>query len=339
MPTRDISEETGQIVDDADLISKPVRDALNEIVSWFATTADVGISNSDVASNAGIVTTKLKHSNTDLDTFLENEHSATGVHTQVSQGITDLVIESGGTAASQVLIAATYITTENTSGGKSVAGLDADGDAETVSETILLDDDDDSMDATDGSAISETANKTYTILCLRDLTTGGVYTTKFVFYDGTSLDSAFYSTDLAGYNTRMSKAYTHAKIVGAVFNDVNEDLERPRPIGGGSTNDLWKPSPAMMATGSFTGTGSSNEITGVGFTPSHVMVKNANSLKSARFRTQDQTGAYSQYYGIDAPATETGITSIDYDGFTVLSDESVNESGDTMFWVAFKENR
>ncbi len=339
MPTRDISEQTGQIVADSALTSKPVRDALNAIVSWFATTAGLGISNSDIASDAAIVTTKMKHSNTALDVFLGLEHSATGVHTQRGTGLTNLVIQEGATRESQILIAADYITTYNTSGGESLAGLDIDGDTETISETILLDDTDDSMDATDGSAIVSATSSTLTILCLRDLTTGGVYTTKFVYYEGISLDSAFYSTDLAGYNTRMSKAYTHARIVGAVYVDADDELEQPRPIGGGSTNNSWIPAPVMMVIGSFTGTGSSNAITGVGIRPDFVIVDNtSNPNAKTRYRTVKHGGAFSSTFS-PGVATETGITSLDTDGFTVLSDEGVNQDGSTIQWIAFKVNR
>ena len=339
MPTRDISEQTGQIVDEVALVSKPVRDALNTIISYFSTTAGVGISNSDTASDAAIVTTKLKHSNTALNVFLGLEHSAIGVHTQRSNGLTNLVIQEGATRESQILIAADYITTYNTSGGQSLAGLDIDGAVETISETILLDDTDDSMDATDGSAITSATSSTLTILCLRDLTTGGVYTTKFVYYEGASLDSAFYSTDLAGYNTRMSKAYTHARIVGAVYVDADDELEQPRPIGGGSTNNSWIPSPMLMVTGTFTGTGSSNSITGVGFRADLLIVNNGNTVDTTtRFKTVDAVGAFSHYFGAGS-GSETGITSLDTDGFTVATDNGANKSGDTMAWIAFKVNR
>lgn len=345
MPTRDISEQTGQIVDDSAVISKPVRDALNAIVSWFSTTAGLGISNSDIASDAAIVTTKLKHSNTALDVFLDLEHSITGVHTQRSNGLTNLVIQEGATRESQILIASDYITTYNTSGGQSLAGLDIDGDAETISETILLDDTDDSMDDDGGNAIGSGAatSSTLTILCLRDLTTGGVYTTKFVYYVGASLDSAFYSTDLAGYNTRMSKAYTHARIVGAVYVDAADELEQPRPIGGGSTNDSWIPSPMLMATGTFTGDGAaSHAITGVGFKPTFLIVNQGTTSiptgTSTRFKNVDIIDPWSHFFGAGT-ATETGIISLDTDGFTVSTDPGVNADGITIYWIAFKGNR
>ncbi len=334
--SRDISEFLGQIVADAGLKAGPVNDALETIAGWFS---DGTIGNADVASDAAIVTTKLKHSNTALNTFLGLEHSATGVHTQRGNGLTNLVIQEGATRASQILIAADYITTYNTSGGQSLAGLDIDGDTETISETILLDDTDDSMDATDGSAIVSATASTITILCLRDLTTGGVYTTKFVYYEGASLVSAFYSTDLAGYNTRMSKAYTHARIVGAVYVDADDELEQPRPIGGGSTNDSWIPSPMLMATGSFTGTGSTNSITGVGFRPTLLITNNGTTVDTTtRFKTVEQAGAISAYFGA-GHASETGITSLDTDGFTVATDRGANESGITIQWIAFKGNR
>jgi len=337
MPTRDISEYTGQIQNGLDYDAGPVRDALNTIMSYLATTAGVGLSNSDIATDAAIATTKMIHGAVALNTFLAVAHATDGSMTQVSPGVENLVVQSGATETHQTLITADYITVKNTSGSKHMVGIDEDGDAETISETISIADTNDSMDATDGSAITEAASTTYTLLCLRDII--GTYETKFVYYAGTALDSAFYSTDLAGYNTRMSKAYTHAKLIGKVYNDANKNLEKPCAIGGGSTTNPWHRSPMEMAAGYFSGTGSTNNITGVGFTPTFVMVKNSNTDDQAWYRTYQQ-GATTYSMAFDASsAVQTAITSIDYDGFTVATHDGANKSGSSIHWLALRTNR
>lgn len=343
MPTRDVSEETGQIASGLSLKSAPVRAGLNEIVSWFTTTAGLGISNGDVATDAAIASTKLIHGSVALNTFLgaSGEHnSADGTHTQVSQGVQNLVISSNASNPEyQVDITADFITVENTSGVKHMVGLDVDGNAETISETIGLTTAADSMDATDGSQITEAASTRYTLLCLRDLTTGSVYTTKFVFYAGTSLDSAFYSTDLAGYNTRVSKAYTHAARVGSAYNDANQDLELPSPIGGGSTSNFWIPGPAMVATGTYTGTSASQSVTGVGFTPNIVFGfrHTAQTVYYPVIKTDQMGTTYSKAFDGGWPAD--AITSLDFDGFTLGTGEGINETGISYSYLAIKTHR
>lgn len=93
-----------------------------------------------------------------------------------------------------------------------------------------------------------------------------------------------------------------------------------------------------VATGTYIGTGSSQSITGLGFTPVFVITRNqttasrATALKtsampSTRSITWDQaSGDF---------AKTTGITSLDSDGFTVLSDLSANQTSATYHWMAF----
>jgi hypothetical protein len=92
-----------------------------------------------------------------------------------------------------------------------------------------------------------------------------------------------------------------------------------------------------MKTSSYTGTGASHSITGVGFQPAYVMV-HANDTVTARagaHRSSAMTGAGSQLF--TATADETlGITALQTDGFQVGTSATVNNTTTTYDYVAFK---
>jgi hypothetical protein len=101
---------------------------------------------------------------------------------------------------------------------------------------------------------------------------------------------------------------------------------------------LLKACSGAIAVGSFTGTGVARSITGIGFRPSLVIVKNQNTADQARILTDDMvTDAQSSLYMGTTAADATGITSLDSDGFTVSTGASVNGSGNTVHWIALKE--
>lgn len=96
--------------------------------------------------------------------------------------------------------------------------------------------------------------------------------------------------------------------------------------------------PGVIAVGSFTGNGTTQSISGVGFPPKAVIVKNGNASDQARFYTADMVtdGTTSQYFGTTA-TDANGVTSLDANGFTVGSSASVNGSGNTIYWIALNE--
>lgn len=89
--------------------------------------------------------------------------------------------------------------------------------------------------------------------------------------------------------------------------------------------------------GSYTGTGSSQNVTGVGFSPLYVMLR-ANDTTTGRqgnHRSSVLTGSDSLLYGASANIT-TGITSLQADGFGVGTNAAANASGQTYHYLAFK---
>jgi hypothetical protein len=90
-----------------------------------------------------------------------------------------------------------------------------------------------------------------------------------------------------------------------------------------------------MDTSSYGGTGASHSITGVGFQPSYVIVR-ANANQAGAHRASAVSGTGSQVFSA-APDETTGITALQSDGFQVGTSNTVNGSGTTYSYVAFKD--
>jgi len=96
---------------------------------------------------------------------------------------------------------------------------------------------------------------------------------------------------------------------------------------------------SMVASGTYDGTGSdilpTKAITGLGFRPDFICIKNASEADGA-VATTSTMGA-GQSIDFDGAATLTdGILSIDADGFTLGRIHSVNEEGKVYHWFALK---
>jgi hypothetical protein len=90
-----------------------------------------------------------------------------------------------------------------------------------------------------------------------------------------------------------------------------------------------------MDTASYTGTGASHSVTGVGFQPAYVIVR-ANGNREGAHRASALGGTSSQLFTATANET-TGITALQSDGFQTGASNSVNASGTTYSYVAFKD--
>ncbi len=100
----------------------------------------------------------------------------------------------------------------------------------------------------------------------------------------------------------------------------------------------WNQDVDEMQTTSYTGTGASHSITGVGFQPSFVMV-HANDTTTGRagaMRSSALSGTASQLFTATANES-TGITALGSGNFTVGTSATVNNSGTTYDYVAFKD--
>lgn len=98
----------------------------------------------------------------------------------------------------------------------------------------------------------------------------------------------------------------------------------------------------IMASGSYSGTGSDNRsITGfgIGSTPNFVLVKNSTSAISANRRSvinfKHSFGDNSSYVSGNTSNVVNMIQKLQSDGFQVGSGANVNESGSTFYWLGF----
>ena len=93
-----------------------------------------------------------------------------------------------------------------------------------------------------------------------------------------------------------------------------------------------------VKVGSFTGNGTSQSISGLGFKPDLVMVKSPTDSLDTWFKTVDMAATSSFPVRADAGGDTAHITSLDADGFTVSSDNAVNHSGVSISYLAVKDN-
>lgn len=105
----------------------------------------------------------------------------------------------------------------------------------------------------------------------------------------------------------------------------------------------FKNTAGKVAAGSYTGDGTDNRnITGVGFKPDTVFIKNDTSATAANtnavLSSKEYNGDAANYIG-DVPATfvdmQDQIQKMDTDGFQVGASPNTNETGATMHYIAF----
>ena len=92
----------------------------------------------------------------------------------------------------------------------------------------------------------------------------------------------------------------------------------------------------------YTGTGSSNAFTGVGFQPDLVWFKKRNSTSNSNNRMVDSSRGVTKSVTANSTAAEgtdtNGLTAFGSDGFTVGADENYNQSSDTYVAWCWRAN-
>jgi hypothetical protein len=95
----------------------------------------------------------------------------------------------------------------------------------------------------------------------------------------------------------------------------------------------FKAATGVLKVGSYTGNGTSQALTGAGFSPEYVAVMAAtNTAAVNRFSGMTNTFDFDDDKGIAAR-----ITSLDADGFSIGNNAAVNSNGTTYHYVAFNE--
>lgn len=93
---------------------------------------------------------------------------------------------------------------------------------------------------------------------------------------------------------------------------------------------------ANLKVGSFTGSGSGQAITGVGFQPTAVFTIPA-AARPIYLKTSDMASTNSIFTGDGGFLVGSHITVLGADGFTVGADTDVDESGQTIHYLALKD--
>ena len=92
-----------------------------------------------------------------------------------------------------------------------------------------------------------------------------------------------------------------------------------------------------LHVGTYTGNGGSNAITGVGFQPNAVIIASASTTVRCQWASSDMPSGHCSNFGTATGVTNgTGVTSLDADGFTLSTNNGINDSGVTYYYVAIK---
>jgi hypothetical protein len=95
------------------------------------------------------------------------------------------------------------------------------------------------------------------------------------------------------------------------------------------------PPESRIASGSYAGSGGTQSITGLGFTPDVVLVKARGTAEPGVMRTSTMPTTQSKPLNSTGSLQPNRVTSLDADGFTVGNHQSVNQNGQAYEWVAF----
>ncbi len=90
-----------------------------------------------------------------------------------------------------------------------------------------------------------------------------------------------------------------------------------------------------MKVGTYTGNGTSQSLSGFGFTPDVVMIKDAAAATQSVFRTSMMKGDSTSYLANTSANFTGGITSLDSTGFSVGADATVNTNATVYHYQAF----
>jgi hypothetical protein len=90
-----------------------------------------------------------------------------------------------------------------------------------------------------------------------------------------------------------------------------------------------------MASGTYTGNGTSQSITGLSFAPDLVIIKNTTSNTHMVFSTKMMPNNTTFQFANATGSVTGGITSLNSDGFSVGNNALVNTNGNVYSWIAF----
>ena len=169
------------------------------------------------------------------------------------------------------------------------------------------------------------------------------FSPNLVVVKGSGATSGAYMTSSMPSNDAQSFSSANEVTDGSVFKTLDSTgftVGNATRVNTSATN-YWffafKTASNAFSVGTFTGDGTDNRtITAPGYRPNYVWLKNANATTPIRteFNVTESYGDYSGAF-TDTNNTIGEIKSLDATGFTVGTAASANESGKTLYWVAF----
>lgn len=148
-------------------------------------------------------------------------------------------------------------------------------------------------------------------------------------------DQSSYLSDAVADTTNMIQGMETDGFQVGTGNQANQSGVTLYYIAFGGASGIQPGSGSFgMAQGSYTGSGATRSITGVGFQPSLVMI-NGEGATYAVYRTNQMQGDATTYFASASADFTGGITALDSDGFSLGTNTTVNTSGTTYHWQAF----
>ena len=162
---------------------------------------------------------------------------------------------------------------------------------------------------------------------------------------------AGWPTQASGYyGLRLNENGANDTSNGNVFYANTAPTSSVYTVGGSDeVNDdydyiayCWHSVSGFSKIGTYTGNGSTQSITGLGFQPDWLMIKQINAANhwrifdSARGLGNPQT-LFASLSSVEDNESNT-VSSFDSDGFTMGSQQGVNDNGDTYLYFALKHN-
>ncbi|MDQ3816316.1 MAG: hypothetical protein M3362_01330 [Acidobacteriota bacterium] len=176
----------------------------------------------------------------------------------------------------------------------------------------------------------------------RDFTVGGIsFTPDFVLIQRIStLAAVFRTSAFTGDATARFDANANAADFIQNLQASGFQLGTSTSVNASGIEYFWFAMKALagaFAVGSYVGTAVAKSVTGVGFKPDVVIIKNGSAATQARILTASMvTDAQTSLFMGTTATDANGITSLDTDGFTVGTGNDVNGSGNTCYWMALK---
>lgn len=145
--------------------------------------------------------------------------------------------------------------------------------------------------------------------------------------------ASYFGDAVADATTMVQATKSDGFTVGA-GNNTNQNGETVYWFAFGGAPAMTGSGSFAMAQGTYAGTGTNRSITGVGFTPDLVIIKD-NSNRQGVFRTSMMVGDTTAYLAASSANFAGGVISLDNDGFSLGTNATTNANGGTYQWQAF----